>query len=133
MIYAKVDSEGNVIKYPIRVRPLQPVPGNCVLIDTDSKRPSDLKWYQSCWYDKIEREGDKYVMTYIVKNLSNISEEQLKSTFISLFDQHRKLNEDLFSTGKITKEQFDKNTNLLDLTNFDDPKTYELIEKLEFQ
>jgi hypothetical protein len=132
MIYAKIDSEGNVIKYPVRIRPLQPLLGNLVEVDLITRKPENLKWYESIWYDGIERVDDKYIMNYRIGELFDPNSQEKRERFQQVVGSLRIKNMYMFDQELITKEKFDSNNLKLDMTNPEDEQTYNLIDELEF-
>jgi hypothetical protein len=132
MIYAKIDSDGNVIKYPVRIRPLQPVLGNLVEVDTISRKPEKLNWNQSIWYDGIERVDDKYIMNYRIGELFAPNSQEKRERFQQVVRALRLKNIYMFDQELITQEKFDSNNLKLDMTNPEDEQTYNLIDELEF-
>lgn len=132
MICAKVDSNGDVVKFPVYIRGLQPVLQNHVFVDTQSRFPNDLKWHEGAWWDGIERDGDKYIMNYRVGEKYAPNSIEKKEAFQRVFTEKRFVNQLLFDNEKITKEKFDSNNLKLDMTNPDDEETYELLNQLEF-
>lgn len=132
MIYAKIDSDGNVIKYPVRIRPLQPVLGNLVEVDTISRKPENLNWNQSIWYDNIERVDDKYIMNYRIGELFEPNSQEKRERFQQVVRALRLKNIYMFDQELITQEKFDSNNLKLDMTNPEDEQTYNLIDELEF-
>jgi hypothetical protein len=132
MIYAKIDSDGNVIKYPVRIRPLQPVLGNLVEVDTISRKPENLNWNQSVWYDGIEKVDDKYIMNYRIGELFEPNSQEKRERFQQVVRALRLKNIYMFDQELITQEKFDSNNLKLDMTNPEDEQTYNLIDELEF-
>jgi hypothetical protein len=132
MPFAQIDQDGNVIKFPVRVPPLQSIPKDFVDVDIITNRPMDLKWYQSCWWDTVERIDDKYVVTFKILDSYPPNSIEKKRAFQKHVESLRLKIDRYLNTGGITQEQADENNYILDMVNPDDETTFDKIEKLEF-
>lgn len=132
MPFAKIDKEGNVIQFPVRVPPLQTIPDDFVDVNISLRKPTGLKWYQSAWWNTVEKIDDKYVVNYVVGDSYPPNSIEKKKAFQKHVESlRRKINEYLFA-GDITQEQAEGNNYILDIVNPDDETTYDKIEELEF-
>jgi len=132
MSYAKIDGDGNIIKYPVLFRPLQPIPSNHVLVDIETNLPKNLKWYETAIVQGITRDGDKYIMNYTVGDAYPPNSPAKKEEFRRQLYVRRMMNLDQFKNELIDQEKFDSNNLKLDMTNPDDESTYPLLDELEF-
>jgi hypothetical protein len=123
-VYAKVDQEGNVLEFPYRFRDLRKVPEDAVKCDTVSQKPK-VKWYEGLWYDRVEKEGDNYVVYYTVGLKKYASDMEKKQVLTTLIAQARIDLQAALDSGKITKKQYDSNIKILNSINVDDETTYD--------
>lgn len=126
-VYAKIDAEGNVIEFPYRelTKPAlqgrnSEVPEDAVEVDTTSRKPTGLKWYQGIWYDQVEREGDSYVLEYTVAEKKWSTPEEKKNTLATLIRMAKTKIDTL--TDKEAKEA---NLAVLETINVNDETTYD--------
>lgn len=132
MPFAKIDKDGNVVQFPVRVPPLQTIPEDFVDVDVTTRVPSNLKWYQSAWWDTVDKIENKYVVNYIVRDSYPPNSLEKKKAFQKHVESlRRKIDQYLFD-GKITQEQAEENHYILDIVNPDDETTFDKIEELEF-
>ena len=122
--YAQIDSEGNVVTFPyhdaINLLPNQDLPEDAVVVDTQSQKPTGLKWYQACWHDRVEREGENYVVYYTTGEKKWANPEEKKKTLNTLIRM------DKMDIQKLQDEDA-KTANLavLDTIDVDDETTYD--------
>jgi hypothetical protein len=132
MPYAKIDKDGNVVKFPVRVSPLQPTPSNFVDVDIAERIPKNLKWYQGALWDTVDKVGDKYIVNYKVVESYPPNSIEKKKAFESHVSSLRKKTNQYYQMGRITKEQVESNNLTLDTVNPDNESTYDQTETLEF-
>jgi hypothetical protein len=132
MVYVKVDEQGNVLEFPYRFRDLRKVPEDAVKCDTVSQKPT-VKWYEGLWYDRVEKEGDKYVVYYTIGLKKYSSVDEKKKTLAVLIAQAKVDSAANLSSGKITQEQHDDNMKILDDINVDDETTYDSFDTIKLQ
>jgi hypothetical protein len=124
MVYAKVDEQGNVLEFPYRFRDFRKVPDDAVKCDTQSQKPT-VKWYEGLWHDRVEKEGEQYVVYYTVGLKKYSSVDEKKQTLRILVSQARVDSQNSLSAGKIDSAQHDANIAILDAINVDDETTYD--------
>ena len=129
-IYVKVDDQGNVIEFPYRqamnLRPHQSLPADAVKVDTTSKKPTNVKWYEGLWFDRVEKEGDSYVLYYRKDEKKWSSPDVKKETLRTLIRMARldidKLQDDNEKLKKLA---------VLDSIDVENPVTYDNYHNLE--
>lgn len=122
--YAKVDSNGNVVEFPyrqlVRLMPGATIPEDAVEVDTETQKPTDLKWYEAVWYNEIARTGDTYVASYTRGEKKWASVEEKKKTLSNLIEMAKQ-------RIKLLQDANKKATALavLDTINVEDEQTYD--------
>ena len=124
MVYAKVDEQGNVLEFPYRFRDLRKVPDYAVECDIQSQKPT-VKWYEGLGHDRVEKEGDQYVVYYTVGLKKYSSDAEKKQTLCVLVSQARVDSQNNLAAGKIDSTQHEANIAILDAINVDDETTYD--------
>jgi hypothetical protein len=132
MIYAKIDENGNVLEFPYRIERLREVPSDAVEVDSQSQKPS-TKWYQGLWYDRVEKEGDKYVLYYTIGNKKYQSDQHKKETLSLLLKQAQENNQKALNASKITEEVYQNNISIIESVNVNDESTYDNFDGLVYQ
>lgn len=132
MPYAKIDSEGNVIEFPISARNFQQLDDSYVELDTYKFKPKDLKWYQGAWYESVEKVDDTYCVRYRIGNKKFSSDEEKENVFKYFIEAKRGKNQLRYDNNQITKEQYAANLAILDSIKTNDPSFYDDLEKLIF-
>lgn len=130
MIYVKVDGEGNVLEFPYHFGPrVLEVPDDARPVDTSSQK-IPTKWYESLWYDYVERQGDNYVVHY-TKGLKKYANDAEKKNTLSILIRDANIkNAELLKDGIIEQSVFDSNKQILDSINVDDESTYDLYDTI---
>lgn len=99
-MYAKIDSQGNVIEFPvfsedpISLLPNKPLPSDWVEVDTETNKPKP-SWNIRLDYDRIERVGDKYILNYISSE-QYLDFESKKAGITHLLKIYANINETTF-------------------------------------
>lgn len=129
-VYVKVDANGNVLEFPYRFRDIRKVPDDAVKCDTISQKPK-VKWYEGLWHDRVEREGDKYVVYYKIglKKYGSVDEKKQALTF--LIAQSRIDSKTALDSGKITQKQHDINIEILNSVDVNNEKTYDNYDNIK--
>ncbi len=124
-VFAKIDENGDVLEFPYRVLDMRRMPADAVLCNSQVKKPTNVKWYEGLWYERVEREGDEYVVYYIKKPKKFFSEDEKKNTLKTLIAQAINDSERALSEQKITFEQHNANLEVLHTIDVDDESTYD--------
>jgi hypothetical protein len=132
MIYAKIDENGNILEFPYRIERIREVPSDAVEVNRNSKR-IPTKWYQSLWYDRVEKENDEYVLYYRVGEKLYRSPEHKKECLTLLLKQARENNEKALQSSKITEEVYQNNISIIESVNVNDESTYDNFDGLVYQ
>jgi hypothetical protein len=128
MFYAKIDSSGQVTKFPYRLTRDEEnnIPADVVEVDTRTNRIPDLKWYEGMWYDQVIKVGGTYQVTY-TKGLKKYSTDQDKKQTLSILVRDALLkNTSELQNGNITEETYQSNIAILNSIDIDDETTYDL-------
>jgi hypothetical protein len=128
-VYVKVDEQGNVLEFPYRFQDLRKVPEDAVKCDTVSQR-LPTKWYEGLWYDRVEKEGDNYVVYYTIGPKKYSSLDEKKQTLTILVAQAKIDSERNLSLDKITQEQHDENIQILNSIDVNDDATYDSFDTI---
>ena len=129
MVYVKVDEQGNVLEFPYRFQDLRKVPEDAVKCDTSSQKPT-VKWYEGLWYDRVEKEGDNYVVYYTIGPKKYSSLDEKKQTLTILVAQAKIDSERNLLLDKITQEQHYENIQILNSIDVNDDATYDSFDTI---
>lgn len=130
MAYAKVDLNGDVIEFPC----ISIDDENSIYVEVDDYKlkPEKFKWYQSIWYDSVQREDDKYYAVYRIDNRKFTDAKEKKEVFKFFIEASRGKNQKRYDDGGITKEVYDANLAILENIDVNDPASDDDLEKLTF-
>lgn len=128
-VYVKVDGQGNVLEFPYRIRDIRNIPEDAVKCDTVSQKPK-VKWYQGLWYDRVEKDGDNYVVYYTIGLKKYSSEQEKKQVLTTLIAQSTIDSQRSLNSGRITQEQYDNNMSILASVDVNDESTYDNYDNL---
>jgi hypothetical protein len=128
-VYVKVDGQGNVLEFPYRIRDIRNIPEDAVKCDTVSQKPK-VKWYQGLWYDRVEKDGDNYVVYYTIGLKKYSSEQEKKQVLTTLIAQSTIDSQRSLNSGRITQEQYDNNMSILASVDLNDESTYDNYDNL---
>lgn len=128
MVYAKIDSSGNVVQFPYRLKPLEErnIPSDVVKVDTNTNKLTGLKWYEGMWFDEVIKVGDSYQVTYVKGNKKYSSPEEKKAVLRTLVADAKVTSKSRLDSGAITADQHQINLSILDSIDVDDESTYDL-------
>lgn len=103
MVYAKIDQNENVIKFPYYFRSLdhsrQPLPDDVVPVDVTANKPT-IKWDQKVTYAGVTKINNRYVVEYNPPESKFNNFEQRKKNIIDLKKMYQQINERTF-TAKV--------------------------------
>lgn len=130
-VYVKIDENGEVVEFPYRDIDFMNTPEDAVLVDTQTNKPTDLKWYEGIWYDELLKVDGTYQVTFARGMKKYSSEEEKKSTLSILVADAQQENMFKFNRGVIKTEIYESNKQILDSINIDDESTYDLYNTIE--
>lgn len=132
MVYVRVDNDGNVLEFPYRLNPRQiTAPDDARPVDIESQK-LPTKWYEALWYDRVEKQGDNYVLYYTKGHKKYANDAEKKSTLSILIRDANIKNTEFLKDGVIEQSVFDSNKQILDSIDINDESTYDLFDTLSF-